>query len=155
MPEQGHVPEHDRGMPADELADEVWQAMIGLVFDSREPWRRAVVAAAGLPFSRIRVLRRVAERPMALKDIALATAMDAPAASVAVSDLESAGYVVRQVGTADRRSRYVHLTDAGRVMLDAVRAVPDPAPPQLQTATAEQLRLIREVLAQPGGSGAR
>ena len=45
------------------LADEVWRAMASLVIDNRDSWKRAVVEHSGLPFSRIRVLRRLVRRP--------------------------------------------------------------------------------------------
>ncbi|QTI70213.1 MarR family transcriptional regulator [Gordonia sp. L191] len=141
--------EHDTDTSTiDSLVDDVWQAMITLVFDSRDPWRRDVVAATGLPFSRIRVLRRVAQGPTPLKELARAATMDPPAVSVAVSDLESAGYVVRKVTEQDRRCKYVHLTDAGRAVLDVVAAVPDPAPPQLRSLDADQLRRLSAALGQ-------
>jgi len=43
------------------LADEVWRAMVTVVFDNRDAWKRDVIDVSGLPFSRIRVLRRLAD----------------------------------------------------------------------------------------------
>jgi DNA-binding MarR family transcriptional regulator len=82
-------------MSGNSTADEVWQVMSSLVFDNRDSWRRAVVERSGLPFSRIRVLRRLARGPMTVKQVAAAATMDAPAATVAVNDLEDRGLVVR------------------------------------------------------------
>ena len=53
-----------------ELADEVWRALTRLVFDHRDSWRRAVVDESGLPFSRIRILRRLERAPMTVKQTA-------------------------------------------------------------------------------------
>ena len=41
------------------VADQVWQTMVSLVMDSRDDWRRKAAEAAGIPFSRVRALRRL------------------------------------------------------------------------------------------------
>ncbi|MGV9670303.1 MULTISPECIES: MarR family winged helix-turn-helix transcriptional regulator [unclassified Gordonia (in: high G+C Gram-positive bacteria)] len=130
---------------ADRLRTEIWRAIAAAVIDSRDQWRRDVVATTGLPFSRYRVLRRVARKPMTLKEVAHAAMMDAPAASVAVSDLESAGYVTREPSPTDRRSKHVLVTDAGRTLLDMVNNIADPPPETLMRATPEQLAVLHTV----------
>ena len=55
------------------LADQVWQALSTLVLDNKDGWRRAVVERTGLPFSRIRILKRLARQPMTVKQVAEAT----------------------------------------------------------------------------------
>ena len=72
-------------------ADRVWRTMAAVVFDNRDVWRRGVVETSGLPFSRVRVLRRLAKRSMTAKQIAEAATMDAPATTVALNDLEGRG----------------------------------------------------------------
>ena len=49
-----------RRCPRNPLADEVWRAMAAWCIDNRDSWKRAVVERSGLPFSRIRILRRLA-----------------------------------------------------------------------------------------------
>jgi DNA-binding MarR family transcriptional regulator len=115
-------------MSDNESADDVWRAMSSLVIDNRDSWKRAVVERTGLPFSRIRILRRLARRPMSVKQIAHAATIDAPAATVAVNDLESRGLVVRETDPANRRCKVVSLTDAGRDMVATIDATDDPAP---------------------------
>jgi DNA-binding MarR family transcriptional regulator len=134
-------------VPHDSLADEVWGALTALVFDHRDSWRRAVVEATGLPFSRIRVLRRLGRQPMTVKQVAQAATLDAPAATVAVNDLEERGLVVREVNPANRRCKTVSLTDAGRAMLATIEAVDDPAPEALAALADEELRALRSTLA--------
>jgi DNA-binding transcriptional ArsR family regulator len=73
-------------MSRNRLADEVWRTMAGLVHDNRDGWKRAVVEESGLPFSRIRILRRLARQPMTVKEVAEAATIDPPAATVAVND---------------------------------------------------------------------
>ncbi|MCK5757008.1 MAG: MarR family transcriptional regulator, partial [Mycobacterium sp.] len=75
-------------MSGDDLADQVWRGMSAFVLDNRDGWRRAVVDRSGLPFSRIRILKRLSRHPMTVKEIAAAATVDAPAATVAVNDLE-------------------------------------------------------------------
>jgi DNA-binding MarR family transcriptional regulator len=132
---------------ANPLADEVWRAMAAVVFDNRDGWKRDVIETSGLPFSRIRVLRRLARKAMSLREIAEATMMDAPAATVAINDLEDRGLVVRTPDPADRRSKLVSLTQAGCDVVARIDRVEDPAPPSIAALGDDDLRALRDVLA--------
>ncbi|MDB5976257.1 MAG: MarR family transcriptional regulator, partial [Nevskia sp.] len=66
-------------------ADRIWQQLVTLVMDSRGDWRRQVIELTGLPFSRVRALRRLVDAPLTLVDLAYAMSTDAPAATVAVN----------------------------------------------------------------------
>ncbi len=134
-------------MSGNPVADDVWRTMASLVLDNRDSWKRAVVERSGLPFSRIRVLRRLARGPMSVKQVAAAATMDAPAATVAVNDLEDRGLVVRTPDPTNRRCKMVSLTDAGRDMVDAIEAVDDPAPAVLAGLDEAELNKLRAVLA--------
>jgi DNA-binding MarR family transcriptional regulator len=129
------------------LADDVWRTMAALVFDNRDSWKRAAVAAAGLPFSRVRLLRRLSRRSMTVKELAQAATIDAPAATVAINDLEARGLVVRETDPTNRRRKTVSLTDAGRGLVRRVDAVDDPAPDVLATLDDEDLKTLRAILA--------
>ncbi|TFV56214.1 MarR family transcriptional regulator [Mycobacterium sp. PS03-16] len=133
-------------MPRNPRADQVWRALSAMVIDNRDSWKRAVVEESGLPFSRIRVLRRLARQPMTVKEVARAATMDAPAATVAVNDLEQRGLVVRETDPANRRCKTVSLTDAGRAMLAAIEAIDDPAPPVFDALDDADLDALRAVL---------
>src|SRR5690348_14790233 len=100
--------------------DAVWRALTALVYDNRDSWKRAVIERSGLPFSRIRVLRRLARRPMTVKELAHAATMDAPAATVAVNDLEDRGLVTREVDPANRRCKTVSITAAGLALCQTI-----------------------------------
>lgn len=134
-------------MSGNPVADEVWRAMSSLVVDNRDSWKRAVVERSGLPFSRIRVLRRLARGPKTVKQVALAATMDAPAATVAVNDLEDRGLVVRTPQPDNRRCKVVSLTDAGREVVAAIDAVDDPAPAILSGLGESELTALRSILA--------
>lgn len=98
-------------MSSNKVADEVWGAMASLVMDNRDSWKRAVVEQSGLPFSRIRILKRLSRRSMSLKELAHAATIDAPAATVTVNDLEDRGLVLRQIDRTNRRCKVVSLTE--------------------------------------------
>ncbi|RZT25605.1 MarR family transcriptional regulator [Mycobacterium sp. BK558] len=130
----------------DGLADTVWRALSSLVMDHRDGWKRAVVEQSGLPFSRIRILKRLSRAPMTVKELAAAATIDAPAATVAVNDLEDRGLVVREVNPQNRRCKVVSLTDAGREVVGRIDAVRDPAPDVLTTLDDADLLTLRAVL---------
>jgi len=130
------------------LADEVWRAMAAAVIDNRDAWRRAVIEKTGLPFSRIRILRRLARRPMTVKQVAEAATIDAPAATVAVNDLEERGLVVRETDPTNRRCKVVSLTDAGRGMVQVIEGIDDPAPDALASLDDAQLKALKAIIDQ-------
>ena len=133
-------------VPGNPLADEIWRDLAALVLDHRDSWKRAVVESSGLPFSRVRILMRLSRKPMSVKQIAAAATVDAPAATVAVNDLEERGLVVRQVDPNNRRCKVVSLTDAGRDTVDAIQAVHDPAPDILAALPGDDLATLRRLL---------
>ena len=133
-------------MSDDAIADEVWQRMSALVHENRGDWKRAVIDRTGLPFSRIRVLRRLARTPMTVKELAEAATMDAPAATVAVNDLEERGLVLRQTNPANRLCKVVSLTEEGQAVAAAVEAVQDPAPAALAALGDADLLALQTIL---------
>lgn len=127
--------------------DDVWKLLVRIAIEDHDAWRRAVAEQTGVAFSRVRVLKRLARRgPMTLKDLAHATAMDQPATTVAINDLERRGMVAREVDDGDRRRKLVSLTDIGRSVVETAHAVPDPAPPALVQFSAEDLATLGELL---------
>lgn len=138
-------------MSRESMADDVWRAMTALVFDNRDGWKREVVETSGLPFSRIRVLRRIAKGPMTATQIAEAATMDAPATTVAVNDLEDRGLVMRSTDPTNRRCKLVSLTDAGHDVLALIDRVDDPPPHAIVALGESDLRTLREILAKLKG----
>jgi DNA-binding MarR family transcriptional regulator len=134
-------------MPDNPLADEVWRAMAAVVFDNRDRWRRDVVGSTGLPFSRVRVLRRLAKRSMTATQIAEAATMDAPATTVAVNDLEDRGLVVRETDPTNRRCKLVSITDEGTKVVASIDDVEDPAPSPFAALSQAELETMAEILA--------
>ncbi len=126
--------------------DQVWALLTGLVMETRNDWRRRVTELTGLPFSRARVLRRLAGGPLSLRELAEAAGIDPPAATVAVNDLELRGLVQRSTQSADRRSKEVSLTPAGRDLVEGIRALPDPAPQAFRELDHDDLAALYGVL---------
>jgi len=129
------------------LADQVWLDLSRIVLDNKDTWRRAAVAEAGLPFSRIRILLRLARNPMTVKEVALAATIDAPAATVAVNDLEGRGLAVRNIDPGNRRSKVVSLTEAGRALVGRMTAIDDPAPAVLSGLDDDDLAVLAAIVA--------
>lgn len=129
-----------------EHADEVWRLMSSLVINNQDTWKRTVVDRTGLPFSRIRILSRLAREPLSVKQIAAAATIDAPAATVAVNDLEERGLVIRQIDPDNRRSKTVSLTPAGRELLAVIDAVENPAPTPLRELGPADLAALQALL---------
>jgi DNA-binding MarR family transcriptional regulator len=120
--------------------------MAAAVIDNRDSWKRAVIEETGLPFSRIRIVRRLARRPMTVKQVAEAATVDAPAATVAVNDLEDRGLVVRETDPTNRRCKVVSLTEAGREMVQVIEDIDDPAPEALASLSDGDLKALRAII---------
>ncbi|MGP4053858.1 MarR family winged helix-turn-helix transcriptional regulator [Mycobacterium sp. 4D054] len=133
-------------MSGNPLADDVWRDLAAFVHDHRDNWKKSVVERTGLPFSRVRILMRLMRNSMTVKQIAAAATVDAPAATVAVNDLEERGLVVRRIDPSNRRCKLVSLTDAGRDVLRTIDAVHDPAPEALATLAEDDLAALRAIL---------
>ncbi|PMQ05135.1 MULTISPECIES: MarR family winged helix-turn-helix transcriptional regulator [Dyella] len=128
-------------------ADHLWQMLVSLVWETRGEWRRQVSEVTGLPFSRVRVLRRLIDAPVTLKQLADMTSSDAPATTVAVNDLEDRGLVQRQPHPDNRRAKLVSLTPAGRKLIELMhRTVRDDAPAAVQQLSDTDLAHLRRIL---------
>ncbi|BBX20308.1 MarR family transcriptional regulator [Mycolicibacterium duvalii] len=132
--------------------DQIWRDLAALVIENQDSWKRAVVDRLGLPFSRVRILKRLSRAPMTVKELAAAATIDAPATTVAVNDLEARGLVVRQVDPANRRCKRVSLTEAGRSAVREIDAVHDPAPAVLSVLDADDLTELRRILDKMSGA---
>lgn len=127
-------------------ATDVWRQLVSLVMDSRGDWRRSATEATGLPFSRVRALWRLVDRPLTLAELAEAMAVDAPAATVAVNDLERRGLVRRTPHPTNRRAKLVQLTDDGLHTVAVARSVVDNPPDAVRALSEEQLGRLGELL---------
>ncbi len=127
-------------------ADRVWNALVAVVMDTRGDWRRRVVEATGVSFGRLRALKRLSEKPLALNELAEAMGVDAPAATVAVNALEKRGLVVRTPHPTNGRIKLVSLTAAGRATLGRMKAVVEHAPAPFASLSARELAALERAL---------
>ena len=135
------LPERD---DATDTARDVWLLMSDLVLDHER--RREVADALGISFGRARTVRRVARRPMSMRELATALGIDPPNATVVVDELETMGLVRRRPHPTDRRAKLVEATRKGKDMArraDAILATP---PAALSDLSAEDLDTLRRIL---------
>jgi DNA-binding MarR family transcriptional regulator len=128
-----------------DAAREVWLLMTDVVLDNTR--RREVSDALGMSFGRARAIRRLARRPMSMRELAEAMGIDPPNATVLVSDLEAQGLVTRKPHPTDGRAKVVEATRKGRALArraDAILATPPPALSALDPDDLETLRRILE-----------
>jgi len=108
------TPVHGSKPPAEDtaaaIAREVWALMSDLVLDHER--RRQAADALGMSFARVRAVRRIAQRPMSMREIAALLDIDPANATPVVDDLESLGLVRRRPHPTDRRYILVELSDA-------------------------------------------
>src|SRR5215470_6671074 len=97
---------------AGSITHEVWLLMADLVLDNAR--RREVAEAVGISFGSTRALRRIARRPTAMGELAVALGIDPPNATAVVDDLEQLGLVRRGPHPSDRRAKLVEATAQGR-----------------------------------------
>ena len=129
-------------------ARDVWLLMNDLVLSHDR--RREVSEAVGLSFSRTRAVRRLARRPMTMRELADALGIDPPNATTLVDELESLGLALRRPHPTDRRAKLVEATRKGKTLArraDAILATPPPGLSALSEADLAALRRILQRLA--------
>lgn len=132
------------GAAASDLSREVWTLMSDLVLDHQR--RRQVSEAVGLSFSRTRAVRRVAQQPMSMGDLAAALGIDRPNATVLVDDLEAQDLVRRKPHPTDRRAKLVEATRKGKTLARKADAILGTPPPALSALGTEDLEALARVL---------
>lgn len=130
---------------ASDLSREVWTLMSDLVLDHQR--RRQVSEAVGLSFSRTRAVRRVADKPMSMGELAATLDIDRPNATVLVDDLEAQGLVRRRPHPTDRRTKMVEATRKGKNIASRANAILGTPPEALSALSTEDLKALRRVLA--------
>jgi DNA-binding MarR family transcriptional regulator len=138
-------PKDDSSRIAPQVSREVWTLMSDLVLDNQR--RRQVSDAVGLSFSRTRAVRRVAEQPMSMGDLAAALGIDRPNATVLVDDLETQGLVRRRPHPTDRRGKMVEATRRGKSLARRANEILSTPPAALSALSAEDLEALRRILA--------
>jgi DNA-binding MarR family transcriptional regulator len=127
-------------------AARVFAVMRQLVLESDDR-RRQVVDDTGLGFARSRALRRLADGPLRMHELAARLTTDRPYTTLIVDDLERRGLVVRTVAADDRRAKVVTLTDAGRALALQAEATLSRPPEAFAKLGADELAELDRLLA--------
>jgi len=128
----------------DDPAREAWLLISDLVFGNNR--RRDVAEATGMSFGRSRALRRLARRPMTMRELADALGIEAPNASVVIADLEGQGYVQRKPHPTDGRVKIVEATRAGKALARKAEEILATPPPELSALGADDLEALVRIL---------
>jgi DNA-binding MarR family transcriptional regulator len=129
-------------------AARAWSIMGDLVLDNER--RREVSDALGLPFGRIRALRRIAASPMTMGELATTLGTEKPYATIVVDELERQGLVERRPHPTDRRVKVVATTEQGTAAARRANEILGRLPAGLATLVkpeAEELARILEAVA--------
>jgi DNA-binding MarR family transcriptional regulator len=142
---------HDTTDPA--TARRAWSNIREVVLGGNER-RKEVVDALGMSFFRVKALRRIARGPMTLGELADQLLTDRPYTTLVVDDLAGRGLVERTANPADRRSKIVTVTEAGREAAERAERILSAPPPALLALPAEDLaaldRIAARLAAEPG-----
>ncbi len=133
------------GNDAGRSAQAAWAVMSELVLDNER--RREVSEAIGLPFGRVRALRRIAAAPMTPGKLAAALGIEPANCTPVVNDLESRGLVERRPRPGDRRSKLLVATPAGARLGKRATRLLDRPPAVLENLPPDDLRTLAEILA--------
>jgi DNA-binding MarR family transcriptional regulator len=133
-----------RSATTPDTASRVWSALHELV--TTQDRRHALRAALDLGPSKVEVLIKLTHGPMTLREIARAAAIDPPAATVGVDQLEARGLVHRTPHPDDKRRKLVHLTDAGRDAAQRGQTILNEPPAELTNLNPDDLAQLDEIL---------
>ena len=136
----------------DDSATRVWQALRALVLahDQRDQLRDTLGLGRGT--GRIKVLLRLTEGPLTLRDIAEFTGVDAPYATLIVDGLEARGLVDRAPHPSDRRCKLVTLTPAGQRAAAHASDIISQPPAGFTELTDAELTLLESLLTRVSGA---
>jgi DNA-binding MarR family transcriptional regulator len=123
---------------------EVWQMMGDLVLHNER--RREVTEEIGLSFGKVRVLRRIVDRPLPMGELAALLSVDPPNLTTLIDGLERAGLVRRQAHPTDRRVQLVVDTPAGAKIARRAEAILDRPPVGLTELAPADLASLARIL---------
>ena len=129
----------------DRVAREAWQAMADLVLDNER--RRDVSDQVGLSFGKIKALRRIAARPLSMRELASLLVVDPPNLTPVVDDLERSGLVERQAHPTDRRVKLVVATPEGAALAQKANEILARPPVGLSELPTDELESLVRILA--------
>jgi DNA-binding MarR family transcriptional regulator len=118
--------------------------MADLVLDNER--RREVSEQTGLSFGKVKALRRIAGRPMSMRELAALLGMDPPNLTTVVDDLERSGLVERRAHATDRRVKLVAATPKGAALAQRAQEILDRPPAGLVDLPPDELETLVQIL---------
>jgi DNA-binding MarR family transcriptional regulator len=105
-----------------------------------------------MSFARVRAVRRIAQQPLSMREIAAVLDIDPANATPVVDDLESLGLVRRRPHPADRRAKLVEATPKGRQAARKADDILSTPPPGLAALNPGELETLRQLLRRAAGN---
>jgi DNA-binding MarR family transcriptional regulator len=127
-------------------AEQAWTLMQQFVDSHNRHGDLAQALGFRLGAGRGKILFQLRYGAMTLGELAEATSVDAPYATLIVDKLEAHGLVERQMHPDDRRRKLVTLTNAGRDAIATADAILLHPPRAVGTLRAEELRQLIQLL---------
>ena len=131
----------------DDDVTRVWQELRAFVLEHDHLAELRDTLGLGRGMGRIKVLLRLTEGPLTLRDIAEFTGVDAPYATLIVDNLEARGLVERTAHPGDRRRKLVTLTPAGQQAAAHASHIISQPPAGFTQLTDAELTLLESLLA--------
>ena len=131
----------------DDDVTRVWQELRAFVLEHDHLAELRDTLGLGRGMGRIKVLLRLTQGPLTLRDIAEFTGVDAPYATLIVDNLEARGLVERTAHPGDRRRKLVTLTPAGQQAADHASHIISQPPAGFSQLTDAELTLLESLLA--------
>ncbi|TDD65430.1 MarR family winged helix-turn-helix transcriptional regulator [Actinomadura rubrisoli] len=129
-----------------DIAARAWRNL-HILLHERGDKRREVTEALGMSFFRTKALRRLSARPMTLRELADTLLTDRPYTTLVVDDLVERGLVERAPNPADRRSKIVSVTAAGRAAAAEADRILGTPPAVLRELPPEDLAALDRIAA--------
>ncbi len=133
-----------KNLRRDEAAGEVWRVMVDLVMNNER--RREACEEVGLSFGKVRVLRRLVDRPTPMGELAASLNVDPPNMTTVIDDLQRAGLVERRTHPTDRRVQLVVDTSAGAVLARRAEKILHQPPSELSELSITELEALFQLL---------
>jgi DNA-binding MarR family transcriptional regulator len=125
---------------------EVWGLLNEIVREGRREWTRIVSAETGMPYSRVRALRVLAERDRTMGELAREVVVDSSAATGIMNDLEERGLAIRSSRPDSRRVRIASITPKGRELVERVHRIEIPRPSGVDRMSADDRATLDRLL---------
>jgi DNA-binding MarR family transcriptional regulator len=119
---------------------------MGALVLERDERRKQVAEELGMSFFRAKALRRIADRPSRMSELAARLACDRPYLTLVVDDLEKRGLVERHQHPTDRRCRIVTATPEGQRTAARANAILNEPPAVLRDLPAEDLAALDRII---------